>query len=542
MRKKLWGVVAVSLVAAIAGITLTGMGWTEARLPSDEVSLDLAAPDALIRSKSLSRLPADLLRVPLLHDLLTEDFLFYYETSEARLGLKGALRRIAYEHDITLNDNLIRLVLDEPADVALWRGADGSLRYYAISMTRGKLAKLLEPLAKIALKDTQLSLVGAYSVDGQAVQLFALEYAWKRTLLVASHGDRVVIVSDPGMLLGKSGEVTTQGGALLGDLLAKDRARQERFAKAFELGNTASDHTIAVKTNFLSFSYQHFFPALKALRFDFSEKPSATGRNWATAALLDAAPAQAAGLLDAHVLWSSLPGRPGACAAMPVDWLALAKAMNSQAVAQLDADKLAAQFQGPAALCWYANSRLHTPLFVAQLKQAQGSDAMLEAYFNYSIRAGKAKDKAAEKIKATSSQAGDVTWQTNSGQTSSGSGFTRATLARSGNLVYFSPDATLVEQALAVAHKRQPALSDAWREPGAAANAVAIVAPSPIALLAEREIGFSLPRQQDAVLRGASDRYLMPKLAAIKKYPAMRLALGAVPKGTGWVALDWQPY
>lgn len=530
-KKKLWGGVGVFAVAGC--LVLFGLGWTKAPLTSAPANLDLTAPDALIRSKSLSKLPADLLRVPLLHDLLTEDLLFYYENSDGRLGLKGTIRRIAYEHDVTLTDRVISLVLDEPADVALWRGQDGSLKYYAISMTRGKLARLLEPVAKIALKDRQLAMVGELRVEGQTVSLFALDYAWNRKLLLASRGDRVTLFSDPGMLLAADGDLTPSGGALLADLLSADKARQQRFAKAFALDSNDHDHSIAVKTGFLSFSYQHFFPALKALRFDFSGK---SGGAWTTSALLDAVPAQS---FDAHVLWSSLPGKPSACAALPMDWLALAKAMNSPAVINADAAKLAAQFQGPAAVCWYAGSRLHTPLFVTQMSKADGADRVLEAYFNYGIKAGrvKEKDKPAEKILAAKTKAGDTVWQPPAAQ-----GTLRPTVARSGKLVYFSPDAALVEQALAVSHKRQPALSDAWRQPGAGANAVAILGPANIATLAQHEVEQSLPQQQDPALRGAADRYLLPRLAAIKKYPPLRLALHAAPKSAGWVALDWQPY
>ena len=60
---------------------------------SPEVVRDLKRPDALIESASLSRLPKAVLEVPLLRDVLTEDFVFYYESNADRLGLTGTLRR-----------------------------------------------------------------------------------------------------------------------------------------------------------------------------------------------------------------------------------------------------------------------------------------------------------------------------------------------------------------------------------------------------------------------------------------------------------------
>lgn len=539
MRKKLWiGVVVIAVSSASLAVAwaLSGSSWNKTQLSSAGLSLDLVAPDVLIRSKSLSRLPADMLRVPLLRDLLTEDLLFYYEGSEERLGLSGTLRRISYEHDVTLTDELIRLVMDEPADVALWRGSKGTLKYFAIAMTRNKLARLLEPAAKIALKDSQLSMVGEVSVSGDSVQIFALEYAWNRKMLLASHADRVVLFSDPGMLLSANGDLNPTADDLLNDLLGADKSRQQRFARAFDLDDSGSDHSIAIKANFLSFSYQHFFPALKALRFDFSEKPLLGEQTWSTAALLDVDPVRAATLLDAQGLWPALPHQPSACVAMPVDWLALARALDSQAVARTAAEQMASQFSGPAAVCWYAGSRLHTPLFVAQLSKTEGADAVLGAYFDFGIRRGEAgehKDAAAGK--AQTSRAGDVVWQ-NSARDDA----TQATLARSGKLVYFSPDAGLVGQALEVAHKRQPALSDSWADAKVAARAVAVIGPGQLAQLAENEVAMSLPQQQDEVLRNAAEQHLLPKLAAVKKYAALRLEMHDAPKGAGWVALDWK--
>lgn len=551
MRKKfLDGIVFFTVLVCVALLGMAwkaGAAWSITPLPSAMLKLDMAAPDTLIHSKSLSKLPSDMLRVPLLHDLLTEDFLFYYENSDGRMGLSGTIRRIAYEHDVNLTDELIKLVMDEPADVALWRGGKGTLKYYMIAMTRNKLAKLLEPLAKVVLQDKYLTMAGEFRVAGDTVPLFALEYAGNRKLLWASHADRVVVFSDPGMVLTPEGQISSDVGDLLNDLLGADKNKQQRLAKAFDLKEAASDHSIALRTDFLSFSYQHFFPAFKALRFDFSAKPQAGGQNWSTSALLNADMARSAIRFDARTLWSSLPYQPSACVSMPVDWSAVANAMNSQKVINATAERLATQFEGPAAVCWYGQSRLHTPLFVAQLNKVEGADAVLGAYFNYGIKSPKLQEnesatkqddkesKQGNQIKSTTSVAGDIIWKNIANSTG-----IQATLARSGKLIYFSPDTALVEQALAVAHKRQPAVSDDWSGAKAVANTVVVIGPGQLAQLAEREIAASLPMQRDAVLRSAADQHLLPKLAAVKKYPTMRLEMNDQPKGTGWVALDWQ--
>jgi uncharacterized protein YfaA (DUF2138 family) len=55
------------------------------------LNLDLSRPDALIRTDSLSRLPPDLLKLPVARDVLTEDFVDYYERHENRLSLAGTI-------------------------------------------------------------------------------------------------------------------------------------------------------------------------------------------------------------------------------------------------------------------------------------------------------------------------------------------------------------------------------------------------------------------------------------------------------------------
>src|SRR5476651_1246298 len=122
----------------VAGTVAGGLGWFfhhKPAAPAPELALEklgVSRPDALLETASLSQLPKDLLSVPFLRDTLTEDFVFYYETHGDRLGLIGSLRRIIYEHDLKLQDNLIEQLLDQPADIALWRGADGRLKDFLL--------------------------------------------------------------------------------------------------------------------------------------------------------------------------------------------------------------------------------------------------------------------------------------------------------------------------------------------------------------------------------------------------------------------------
>jgi uncharacterized protein YfaA (DUF2138 family) len=513
------------VVGVAAGSLLAYGAWGWNRMGDvNSLGLNLAQPDALVVTSSLSTLPRDLLTVPLAHDLLSEDFLFYYEQTEDRLGLKGSLRRIAYEHELAWGDQLLKMVLDQPAEVALWRDADGSLKHYAIAVSRSKLARLIEEAGKVALKDTQMTLAGELRVDGDTVKVFALKYAHQRTMLFAAHGERMVILSNPGMLYGgkddKSGDRAAE--TVVASLLAGDKVKQQLFHPQFHLEQSAgTGHSIAVKADFLSFGYQPFFGALQALRFDFDK-----GR-WQSKVLIDAGKLQQGGY-DSRALWQSLPYDPAACFAVPVDWSA-----TKDLFQRFGADQkapLSALFHGPAAACWYGSSRLHTPVFVGTFgKQTDKSsgEAQLGAIFS-AIIGGQGE------VKKT--VAGGVSrWQRT---VTTASGDMTPTLALAGDTVVFSADAALVDQVLAVKAKRAPAAADRVADP---AHVVGLIAPSALATLIQAEAFDTLPAKDEPVLRAAADQHLVPRLDALKKYPPYRMVLKQLPaSGVAWRALEWQ--
>jgi uncharacterized protein YfaA (DUF2138 family) len=515
------GVVGLGMLAAYRTFGWTGMG------PVNSLRLDMQHPDALVLTRSLAMLPRDLLTIPLARDVLREDFVFYYEQSEDRLGIKGSLRRIAYEHELTWGDHLIRMVLDEPAEVAVWRDADGALRHYAIAVSRGKLARLIEEAAKVALKDSQLRRAGQLRVGDDTVPVYALDYAHGRTMLFAAHGERMVILSHPGMLYGgKDGDAADAAGQeVVSSLLAADPKHQQLFHDQFRLGAGIPDgHTVAVSADAVGLGYQGFFGALQALRFDFAK-----GR-WQTQALVDGTKLGKGGY-DSRALWSALPYRPSGCFTVPADWKAMIpvlQRMGAKDGASLEG--LATQFSGPAAACWYGGSRLYTPVFVARRNAPAGgasaaADAQLAQLFGALVR-GEAEHSTHEGVRR---------WQ-RSVDTSEGP--VTPTLAVSGDTIVFSADPALVDQVLAVTHKRAPAAADHLSDP---ARTVGIIDPAALAQLAQKEAFEALPADREAVFRGAAEAHLVPRLAALSKYPTYRLVLKtSAPTGASWQALEWQ--
>lgn len=513
-----------ALVCAGAVAAYRTFGWAGME-PVNSLGLDLSSPDALILSHSISALPRDLLTIPLARDVLREDIVFYYEKNEDRLGLKGSLRRIAYEHELTWGDELIRMVLDQPAEMALWRDGDGTLKHFAIAVTRTRLARLIEESAKVALKDTQMRLAGELRVGSSTAPVYALDYVHGRTLLFVAHGERMVILSHPGMLYGGDDEDRLDGRArdVVAKLLAPDARANGVLRDGFQLGaGIPAGHSVAIKADFLSFGYQPFFGALQALRFDFSRN------GWQSQVLLDGAALKQSGY-DSRPLWDTLPYGASACFSVPADWAAMQPVLDRLG-ADAAFDTLASQFAGPAAACWYGASHLYTPVFVARRAPANPTaagnrDAALAGLFNAMVGPSD----------STGETAAGKRWQR---ARATPAGALTPTLATSGDAVVFSADPALVDGVLAVHQKRAAAASDRLPAP---ARTIGIVNPAALAQLMRKEASDVLPSGSEPVLRAAFDTHMAPRLDALARYPAYRMVLGPLPaSGKAWTRLEWQ--
>ncbi len=527
-----------------------------------QLELDFSRPDALVDSESLSSLPRDMLRVPLLRDVLTEDFVNYYEDNEGRLSASGALRRIAFEHDLDWADALFKRVFDEPGRLMAWRGADGTLRYWALSMERNGLAKVLQTLGTIAPADSQLSRAG--EVDG--TPLYVLRIGPARSLLLAGKGDRLVILSEAGMLLDAEGKPIGARAKAVAAWLSDDAGARETPLQSFALDavkGPPKGHRVLVGANYLSFGYQTFFPGIEALRFDFAGDDDAA---WHSAVLVDGA--RLPGEWNTAELWKALPADPAACATLPVDWQAAGKMLQKVSGGK---DELATQvgqaFEGPAAVCWYSKSTLVAPLFMARVKSADAASALrpvLASLFEQVIGAyepNAGAQKGAEKgayarlpVQDRQGAGGAVLWSravsspygTREGkaapfaaQLSAGAYFP-VTLALAGNTVLFSPDGALVDDALAVQGKRFPAVADTMQR-GQQARTVLSFTPSTLAPLVRREATKALPADQEALFLNAARAHLFPKLKTLAAYPAVSLVLpDNLPAGRAWVPVTWQ--
>lgn len=500
--------------------------------PNNVAGVWLNRPDAIIRSESLSELPADLLRVPVLKDVLTEDFLFYYDNDEDWLGLKGSIRRIAYEHDLDLGDKLVSLLLDRQADVYLWRDGKGALRHQVLTLQRDTVVGMAEKLLKVMLKgDRQLQKLGEFAIGGAIVPVLALKLSPRRTYVVLTHQDRLAVLSSSQLVLSAKGTLDESFVAAATRWLAPEEKDRIGLFEGYQLpAQIGGRHSLLLSSRFLSQGYSVFFPELAALRFDFANS------QWATQGLFNLPAQEPAAVFNRNV-WQQMPVNPATCAMIPANWVRMDRFLpGGQSFNKAAALKVTQQLQPSGAVCWYADARLYEPLFIATFKDKTGDSVnkSLEQLFDWAVAttAGTSGEDA-EAVEVTREDNG-TRWSRRIPVDAE----RNPTLARVGNTLYFSVNADLIDTALAVQKMRYPALSDAMSS--AQGTVLLHTDTAKLSALLEQEVRHTVsPGSEDAAI---VDSRLMPRLQALAKHGQINLVLpsGALQPGRQWQPLSWK--
>lgn len=530
-------------------------------------SVNLSRPDALIVTKSLSELPRDILKQPLLKKLLTEDFVFYYESSEGFLGLKGTLRRIAYENNLTLADEVLSYVLRAPAELALWKSYDGKLNQFMLVLKRPGLGELLEMAAKVAAKDSQLTMQGEQKVAGVGkVSIYKLRYSHNDELFFGGFEGQLYVFSNPEITL-PSPEDLKKWREDAKTNFGKNK-NDGVFSLALEPEDDTSKHAIYLSAAYLSFGYQAFFPVLEAIKFRYARG------EWEAYALTGSAAVNLA--VDPSLLWAAAPRSPSVCIALPVDFLKvedLLKLVYTDKQKEISA--LAGTLKSPVGICWYPQSALYTPLIIAKTS-ATLNTAFLGEFFARAVGGNEAgilseqerelyleqqKDRAEGKkvedpVKASvfespfpveekTDKRGTV-WsrevssrygfyeqsQSRNAQKMRSKKFIRVSAALRDDTLLFSADDRLVENSLSVMDKKYPAVADSLPRKGSKPGL--ILFPEKIAELIKQAALQSLPAEQESVFRESVSRRLFPALEKIKEFPACAVPLPSFEEAGPW--------
>jgi uncharacterized protein YfaA (DUF2138 family) len=502
-------------------------------------------PDVVINTSSLFDLPKDIVSIPALKELLTEDFVFYYrDGGENWMSFRGALARIAFEKQVDWPTRLLTWVLNGPAEVALWKGLDGKLNHFVLVVDQTGVKALIKAMAEAALSDTQLA---SKVVDGRTVHVLTLSN--EKAVYFASEGNRLYVFTDEGMPF----PGTEKDRGFIEQVKSFFGANGEISVFGPKLGEAR--HVITAAVSYLSFGYQEFFPSLRSVRFDFSKQ------GWATR-VLTAGPVASVEAKD----WAQMPRGAAFCAALPFD----TKKVDAIVHAKTWLESAARN----AVICWYPESKLYTPLlalrgeYADKLKQS----GELKKVFTRLIGAREAiwvREGENEETPPTLKWLPTLPVR----ETKGGSGrllltrevgaryglysaksskdvkllgskkFFRVALAATESALLFSPDDQLVDRALKTKDGKYPSMSASL--PSAANVTSVIFAPEAFAKLAKQSILDSLPPSQEALFRSAVSRSLFPNLEKFARRPVV---LGTLtPSGAGesgaatprWSQFEW---
>lgn len=373
--KKSWLILPLVLIVAFAFYKL--------RIPTlqnaNQNEIKLAQPDVWVHSQNFALLPHDLLQVPLLKALLTEDFIYFYAQDEDWLSLQGAMRRISFEHELNWSDTLLKNIADAPADLYMWHDDSHALRYWALSMERDSLTTVAQSLAKLKLAaDKQLHEIGRVSIGGDDVPVLRVSLSASRQMVFAAHGKRMVLLSDVVMASHAGEDLDDQAETLIKRLLADDANTRAEVVSEWQVSTKAqpvvnAKQTIMLSNRLFAQGYGAFIPSLRAVRFDFD------GKTWVSQANITPT------AFDPKI-WSHLPANAAFCASAPIDWTQVQKAVDGASSLTVK-PKLAEDFASTGAVCWYAEEgdNVVQPLFVALRQSGKGSDASFNALFDWGV-------------------------------------------------------------------------------------------------------------------------------------------------------------
>lgn len=375
-QNKWWILLPLLLIAGI-------FAFYKLRVPtlheSNQNEIKLAQPDVWVHSQNLALLPHDLLQVPMLKALLTEDFVYFYAQDEDYLSLQGAMRRISFEHELNWSDTLLKNIADAPADLYMWHDDSHALRYWALSLERDAFTTVAQSLAKLKLAaDKQVHEIGRVSIAGDDVPVLQVSLSANRQMVFAAHNKRMVLLSDAVMASYARGELDDQAQTLIKRLLADDANIRTEVVSEWQDGSKAqsvaeSKQTIMVSNRLFAQGYGAFVPSLRAVRFDFD------GKTWTSQAnILPIA-------FDPKI-WAHLPANAAFCASAPIDWAQVQKAVDAASSLAVK-PKLAEEFAPTGAVCWYAEKtdNMVQPLFVALRQSGKSSVEPLNALFDWAV-------------------------------------------------------------------------------------------------------------------------------------------------------------
>lgn len=524
----------------------------------------LAEADAVILTNNFSKLPKSLSHHPLIGDFFQKDVLLRYEDSETVLGLAGMVRRLAFEHNLSLDEKIVSYLLAAPAEIALWKSYDGRLGEFLISLEHSSLLKAIKTIALGIGYDQQLALIGRKKFDNGDVPVFEVSYGYGRVAYFTATPKKLFIYSDKGLRLPDSSWYKSMQSD---HPLELSSLKNETLGEIFGVERGEKDNTIVFGMNYLTFGYQRFFPSLKAIRTDGKDN------DWNLHALskLPTKP-------DYSSVWKAMPHNASICVSLPMDPKAFSPFLEQLSPeSKSDNDKLISSLSTSAGICWYPESKLYAPLIVLNTKK-KPEPTFLRTLFEKgtgNFEAGILTEEQKEQLASLSEDDSDrpkpasyypplpvykkekgdaVIWyrdisskygiyasskHKHSSVLRSKKYFTVA-LGATRQYIFFSSDQNLVENALAVINKNFSSVADSFSKDQL--DKLLVVSPANLVKLVEGAIEDSLPLSQESVFRKSVSDFLKPALNSYSQRPNLAFMAPSRSESVSWQELTWSKF
>jgi uncharacterized protein YfaA (DUF2138 family) len=501
------------------------------------------APDATINTQSLFDLPKDLVSIPLVKDLLTEDFVFYYRNSgEDWLQFRGALARIAFEHELDWPTQIATWLMNGPAEIALWKGDEGRLNHFMVILNQSALKDLAAQIAKISIGDSQLKAEKAVS-GHSAISVARLELPSGKNVFLAAENGRIFIFSDASMTL----PIETEQKGIIERSKIFFGAKDEVSVYSPKLGT--NKHSLTVSAQYLSFGYQAFIPGLQNLRLDFSK-----GGQWSASVLTTPEMSP----IDAKN-WSYQARGAALCFSLPLNLKKVGSIVKSEILLH--------QMKNNATACWYPESKLYTPVFTVRgdFKELIQKPQELRNIFTNLVGVREAiwlpKESEDEQpklkylpmlpVQAAKVASGQIGFTRDIGgrfglydskrnpqnEHLGGKRYFRVKLVVTPELLVFSPDDRLVDNTLKTLDGKFPSMAASMEKKMAVVQVpMMFMSPADLSKLMKNSILESLPASQESIFRTAVSRQFFPNLEKFgKQAPQVAFLKG----DKEWKSLEW---
>lgn len=489
-------------------------------------------PDAVISTQSLSDLPKDILKQPMLKEILTEDFAFYYLDSAEYLSLKGSLKRIAFEYDMTVFDEIVNYVMNKPAEVIFWKKENGRLDDYMISIERSSLLDLLTLVAKVSAPDKQLTKYEERTEGQDKFTVYKLKYGQHNELYFTNLGTKLIVYTHPRMPMPTAQRLKSW---LNDDFFPSAESQGSFLSKLTEKEVLKNKHQIYFNMNFLTFGYQKYLTYMDYLAFSFNDQ-----EQWRTHGLFGGEGASAA--LNTNELWKAVPRAPAMCLSFPINHQAIQDLFTKTFEAK-QKDIVINTFDNNIGLCWFADSKFYTPVYVLKTKGPVDKE-FLKTAFNLTVSHSKdpkksvpveviAQKESLSLVRFVPSSYGDASTSKKDGK----KGF-KTKLTSINNYLLFSADSNLVDQSISVINKKSPALAEGITDKG---NVAGVLFPKNFSALMKKSIKESLSGNGDIFFKEAVTKRFFPRLDKMNSMPNLSLEWPKNSIGTNkkWEELIW---